>query len=174
MRLREGGKPSGPHNELAAQSGLGLGRNVACHPLQLQSLGNRVTGWLQAPRPAPGHCCPMGSKREAGTLLVPLKGREEPGPVWPCRVLQSQEGLGLSSKRGRWPALIEAWPYSAEQRPESRLTEGQLRTQDPRQTREPSIGVDFRGQAEHELGTFSGEAETSLSLPSLIQRGTVF
>lgn len=40
MRPREGSQPSGPHSELVAQLGLGLGRNVACHPLHLQSLGS--------------------------------------------------------------------------------------------------------------------------------------
>lgn len=38
MRPRGGSQPSGPHNELVPQLRLGLGRNVACHPLRLQTL----------------------------------------------------------------------------------------------------------------------------------------
>lgn len=50
----------------------GLGRNVVCHPPAASVLGE--PGHRVAPRPAPGgHCCHLGSKGEAGTLIIQLK-----------------------------------------------------------------------------------------------------
>lgn len=96
MRLREGSQPPGLRNELVAQSGLGLGRNMTA-TLGDFSLWELVIGWPLSPRTwatwalrekqTPSSCC--------------LNEGRSLGPVWPSQNTLCRDSLGpLSKEKG--------------------------------------------------------------------------